>query len=354
MPYQSPTLNELIEQGEQVIRYRLPEAKRNSVIGVLAKINAALSAGEHQHLEYLAKQIIPSTADEKYLVEFAFSKGVFRKTATHASGVVKFNSNITATIPKGTLLQGSDNVRYKTTHAVEVSKNQETVATVVCEQVGTIGNVHGGTLSLVSPITGVDNKIKIVNISGGADQESLESLLDRLLYRLQYPPAGGAAHDYVRWAKEVPGVTRAWCYPRYYGHGTVAVAVLFNNRADPLPTEQEKQQIHEYIAGHRNPITGMYEGMPANVDLHILAPNIRKLDLTIRVSPDTVAVKTAIKEALKSLINGIEIGGMLYRSQISGAIANEAGEIDHQLISPSENIDLNQNELLVLGEITWQ
>ena len=52
MPYQSPTLSQLIQQGEQQFLSRFPDLKRHSVISVLNRVNAALSVSEHKHLDW--------------------------------------------------------------------------------------------------------------------------------------------------------------------------------------------------------------------------------------------------------------------------------------------------------------
>ena len=78
MPYQSPTLTELIKQGQQDIQVNFPNVRMHSVLSVLNRVNAGLSAGEHQHLDWLANQIIPTTADEEYLLEYARMKGIYK------------------------------------------------------------------------------------------------------------------------------------------------------------------------------------------------------------------------------------------------------------------------------------
>ena len=62
--------------------------------------------------------------------------------------------------------------------------------------------------------------VEYPGIAGGADEQSDLLLLQRVLARLRQPPHGGADFDYIRWALEVPGVTRAWVYPLELGAGT--------------------------------------------------------------------------------------------------------------------------------------
>jgi uncharacterized phage protein gp47/JayE len=81
------------------------------------------------------------------------------------------------------------------------------------------------TIPNVQSVVVVDAN-KLVN---GSDIESIPDLRARLLERIQNPPSGGAAEDYVAWALEVPGVTRAWVYPKEMGAGTVTVRFVRDN-----------------------------------------------------------------------------------------------------------------------------
>ncbi|MBI4800443.1 MAG: baseplate J/gp47 family protein, partial [Desulfarculus sp.] len=85
-------------------------------------------------------------------------------------------------------------------------------------------------------------------LTGGADQEADAALLARLLYRIQTPPQGGAGSDYIRWALEVPGVTRAYVYPRRLGAGSVGLTVLMDDAAyGPIPSAEDVARVQAYI-----------------------------------------------------------------------------------------------------------
>jgi uncharacterized phage protein gp47/JayE len=63
----------------------------------------------------------------------------------------------------------------------------------------------------------------------GADIESQDDFLSRVIQAYQTTPAGGSQPDYVDWALAVAGVTRAWCVPRGYGAGTVVVLFMMDS-----------------------------------------------------------------------------------------------------------------------------
>lgn len=354
MAYQSPTLSTLIRQGEQQFQHRFPSLKRNNVLTVINRICAALSAGEHMHLDWLARQIIPTTAEEEYLIEYCLYKGIVRKQATKAAGVITVTAARESTIPAGTVFE--DNVTglsFVTTAENVVSTGNSEVA-VLCETEGAEGNLAVGTsLALTSAILGVQSTAKVKAMTGGADIEPLSRLLARLIYRVQNPPAGGAPHDYVRWATEVAGVTRAWCFPRYLGGGSVGVAFACDDRDDILPTAEDIERVKAYISGHKNEATGQFEGMPANVELYVFAPQFQTVNFSVRISPDTATLRQAVRKSLQAYLSNAGVGALLYLSQIRAAVSNTAGEVDNSVIYPANDVQLLSDHIPTLGDITW-
>ncbi|MDA8170329.1 MAG: baseplate J/gp47 family protein [Nitrospiraceae bacterium] len=59
--------------------------------------------------------------------------------------------------------------------------------------------------------------------------ESDADYLARVLARIQEPPAGGNANDYVEWALSILNVKAAWCFPLAQGVGTVDVVITANS-----------------------------------------------------------------------------------------------------------------------------
>lgn len=355
MPYQSPTLSQLIQQGEQQFLLRFPEVKRHSVLSVLNRVNAAMSAGEHKHLDWLARQIIPTTADEDYLLEYCAYKGIFRKPATSSKGLITIEVVNGAEIAEGTTwADSSSDLIFRAVATQQISAGAVDIA-VECETAGVVGNLSINTpLRLSNAVLNIKPDARVKQLSGGTDEESLSSLLSRLIFRMQYPPAGGAPYDYVRWAQEVAGVTRAWCFPRWRGGGTVGVAVVLDHQAEILPTEQDCERVKSYIAGHKNAVTGQWEGMPANVELFVFAPKVRRLDLTIRLVPATSVLKSAVRSALISLFQKLEPGALLYLSHLRATISNVVGETDNAVLSLNQDIQLEPEQVLVLGDIEWR
>src|ERR1019366_6335080 len=65
-------------------------------------------------------------------------------------------------------------------------------------------------------------------ITGGADLETDNPMRTRMLESYAAPPHGGDANDYVTWALQVVGVTRAWVPPVPLVPGAVTVFFMMD------------------------------------------------------------------------------------------------------------------------------
>lgn len=166
-------------------------------------------------------------------------------------------------------MQTQDGVRFHVTATSDPSAGKITV-TVQADETGLSGNLTAGdVLTLISPVAGVnsDGVVADAGISGGADVESVAELLTRLLYRKRNPPTGGALHDYVIWATELPGISRAWAFDCWHGLGTVGLAWVYDQRTDIIPTGTDRESMQAYLFRHQDPATGTYVGKPGGIEV---------------------------------------------------------------------------------------
>ena len=124
-------------------------------------------------------------------------------------------------------------------------------------QAGSASSLEAGLpLSLTAAVPGLNGtSATVVSLTGGADHETIDELRARVLARIQMPPMGGDADDYVAWAKAVAGVTRAWCAPNEMGPGTVTLRIMYDDlraTADPLtdvlPTAADLAAVRAHLA----------------------------------------------------------------------------------------------------------
>lgn len=348
MPYSRPTLQELINRtnADAVARLGLEELLRRDDLQVLARVLAGASHAMHGHIAWLAEQVIFDTAEAEYLERWASIWGIVRKSAAAASGNVTITGNNGLAIPAGTALVSASGISYTTTADATISGGTATAA-VLADVAGASGNaVAGDQLNMTTPIAGVASQVVVAagDLTGGADVETDDALRSRLIARIQQPPHGGASFDYVTWALEVAGVTRAWVYPQELGLGTVTVRFVRDDDASLIPDAAEVLAVQEYIDARR----------PVTADVTVVAPVAVPLDFSIAVTPNTTVVKAAVEAELKDLIRReSEPGGAILLSHIREAISIAAGESNYTMTSPSADVTRTVGQMTTMGTITW-
>lgn len=350
MPFIRPTLTELNARAQSDLNGRLPGADsrlRRSLLGALASVHAGAVHGLYGYLDWLARQILPDTAEAEVLERHAAIWGVTRKPATSASGAVLATGQNGAIIPAGAVLQRGQGVEYEVRTAASIVGGQATLQ-LIARQPG-LAHVAptGARLQFVSPVAGVQAQatVSAPGLAGGADEEPDDLLRERLLARIRQAPAGGARHDYQAWALASPEVTRAWVYPGWTGDGTVGVAVMMDGRPDPLPQPGDLARV----------LAELQALAPVTAEVVVFAPVAKPLNIVFQViTPDSPAVRDAIRaEIVDLLFREAAPGGTILVSRLREAISLAAGEGDHVLVSPVANIAHQPSELAVLGAIDW-
>ncbi|WP_439471350.1 baseplate J/gp47 family protein [Brevundimonas sp.] len=350
MAIQRPSLSQLISRAQDDLNARLPGADsrlRQSVLDALAKVNAGAVHGLYGYIDQLSRQILPDTATGQYLEDHASSRRVDRKPATTAAGVATATGVNGSVIPAGTVLQRPGGREYLTQGDSIIADGIATIPLAATTPgIGGVAAV-GVKLAFVSPIAGVAANVVVAGagLTGGADAETDDLLRARLLERLRQTPEGGAPHDYVRWAKEVPEVTRAWPYKGWMGAGTVGVAFMMDGRPNPIPTEDDVEAVQAY----------MELKAPAPGETVVFAPIPEPLNLTITgLQPNDAATRAAIEAEIDDLLfREAQPNGTILLTHIREAISTAAGERDHVLASPTANFTPPAGRIVVRGVITW-
>lgn len=345
MPFNRPDLATLRDRIMADIRSRLPGAApelRRTLLGVLAHVEAGAVHGLYGYLEWLSRQLMVDTSGSEWLDRHASIWGVARKAASYAAGTVAFTGS--GSVPAGRLLQRADGAQFTTDAAITAPASVAVTASLA----GLDGNsAAASTLAMVSPLAGINGTVTIdgSGITGGTDAETDDALRSRLLARIQEPPHGGAAADYVTWAMEVAGVTRAWVYAQELGIGTVSVRFMMDDvYTDGIPQAADVTAVQAYIDALR----------PVTAAVTVVAPVAVPLDMTIALTPTTAAVKAAVEAEIADMIARDAVpGGTILISRIREAISIAVGETDHVLSVPSADVIHTAGQIATMGTVTW-
>lgn len=362
MPFTRNSLQDIISRVVSDFQTRITGATsllRRSVLGVIARVNAGAFHLLYEYLDFQARQIFVSTADEAGLEAHSSEYGISRKAAEEATGSGVATGTNGIAIPIGTELSSTDDQVYETDAEVTIAMGVATLD-FTAQIAGTDGNDDAGiTLSFVSPIAGVDTSVTVDSegISDGTDEETDSELRERVLTRKRQPPHGGADFDYVAWALEVSGVTRAWSIPQYQGIGTIGVAFVRDNDEDSIiPNSTQRAAVRAYIVEHEDPGTGLTIGCPVTAEPGLFIVDISPVTMNFEISvyPNTSAVQDAIEANLLALITAEGgAGETIYLSEISEAISLATGEERHSLTAPIADTAAATTEVHVLGTITF-
>ena len=347
MPYEIPTLEALIKRNEEDFERSAPDALRRSDAKVIAR---ALSGAVHElygFQNWIARQSNPSTCDEAMLLSWAdwrLDDGEIQAVA--ASGTLAVVGSNGSLVEAGQLYRARDGRLYRVVDAVHLVDGEATLK-VVAEDVGPLGNLEAGTLTAATPVLGVDPEATIGadGIGGGAQKESLEALRSRVKAAFKNPSKVGSSADFVEWAQEVPGVTRAWALPRWMGPGTFGLAFVRDGAPDIIPTSDQVEAVQQYLEKKR----------PVTAEVYALAAQARPINFSIRLKPDSPALRTAVEQSLRVLVD--DEGGpgkTLLKTHLSSAISNTSGEADHLLIEPSMDLVMTEIEVAIPGVFQWE
>ncbi len=286
-------------------------------------------------------------------------------TATVLTNEITITNDDTGAVEDATDFNSGVTIIILTQGVTEV--NVEAVIKIVADDGGANGNVDAGEfLTLVSAIAGVESQAAVTEtILEGEDVESLEDFTVRLLTRIQEPPGSGNVNDYEQEALSVAGVTRAWVYPNIDGVGTGTVGVTFvEDGEDPIiPDAAKVAEVDDALNAR--------DFKPVTAKVTTFAPTALSLDMTVKIKPNTQAVRDAVTTELNDLIfrdaqpkGAYEspetvFTGKLLLSKINESISRANGEDDHEITlinggAPANVEPVSNGELIELGVIIWQ
>lgn len=352
--FKRSTLKELRDRAMAEFDAKLPDVEarlRHSVLNVISCILADMTHELYGYLDFIARQIFPDLAEEEFLERWGSVWGINRKLASFASGNIIVTGVAGSALVAGSKFKRGNGTIYLTTNSMVIPATGSILVPVKAENVGYESNANADIkLSLLSPVAGI-NSIALIDsngLTGGAPREADESYRDRIIRRIQEPPRGGSKTDYEQWALEVPGVTRAWCYPTEMGPGTVGIRFLMDKTyPDGIPQAGDVKRVLDYInAPNRKPVAA---------EIFVNAPKPYILNIKIAdLAPDTPETRYAIETELTELfMREAYPGCVFYISKIWEAISIATGTKHFRLVSPSANIVMEPFKIPVLGKIHY-
>lgn len=299
--------------------------------------------------DWVNRQCFPQTAVEDYLDLHAQLRGLTRREAVQAEGVIRFETDSAAgtdlVVAEGTVCMTAGGVRFETTQEGTISAG-ETAVEVPARAIepGASGNVATGAIRAmaVAPV-GVSSCTNPEGFSGGLDAENDEELRSRVLETFRRMPNGANAAYYEQEAMSFPQVAAAAVVSRPRGTGSVDVVV---STAAGVPDGALLEELQSYFEQRRE----------IAVDVQVRAPEVKNVTVTIRVAPednkDGETVRQAVEQAIRSWFDGRLLGQSILRARLGELTFSVDGVKNYVIDAPAADVAVDSDVLPHLQSIT--
>ena len=299
--------------------------------------------------DWVNRQCFPQTAQGEYLDKHAQLRGLERRAAVAAEGILRFETDqapsTDLTIPAGTVCMTAGLVRFETTQEAVLQAGETMVETTAAAvEPGASGNVAAGTIRTmaVAPV-GVSRCTNPEGFSGGLDEESDEELRERVLETFQRMPNGANAAFYEQSAMSFPQVAAAAVVSRPRGVGSVDVVV---STAAGVPDSELLEELQAYFEERRE----------IAVDVLVRAPEVQDVDVTIQIQTaanrDGETVRQAVEQAVRSWFDGRQLGQSILRARLGQLIFDVDGVENYVLTAPAADVTVESDVLPMLKTLS--
>lgn len=299
--------------------------------------------------DWVTRQCFPQTATGEWLDQHAQLRGVERREAAAAEGIIRFFLAAAAEtgvlIPAGTVCMTAGLIRFETLEDATVpagSLQVDVPARAV--ETGSGGNVGAETVTMMAlPPVGVSRCSNPQAFTGGSAAETDEELRTRVLETFRRMPNGANAAFYEQGAMSFEEVAAAAVLPRSRGVGTVDVVI---STRQGLPGEDLLEEVRAYFQLRRE----------IAVDVQVKAPTPREVAVSVQVAPaqgySMEEAKAGAKAAVESWFDGTRLGQSVLRAELSGRVFSVPAVGNCTVTAPQADVVLQPQELPRLSGVT--
>jgi len=352
MPYNRPTLTQLISQAQTNVASHLPGDDPLLAMcpeNAIAYALAGLTHGLHGHVMWLSKQLVPGpNMDYPWLCRWASIRGLTPTPATKTDLSATIAGASGTVVNAGVSWATNDGTTYLQDATATIGAGGTASINALAATAGAAGNqATGALLTLATPVVGVNSFATVSGINTvGADIEGTGAFLARYRLNLSTPAKGGGPNDYATWALAYSGVTRAWEMPLVDGPGTVGVYVVDDNASSGT-----------WPALAANVQTYLRTLAPVTAVVNAYAPTPVAFNVTIG---PTGAIPSAKQAAVTAEISGMVLalsaptGCSIYLEDISFAVQTASGIDSFTIISPTGTTSYATPNMPVMGAVTYR
>lgn len=299
--------------------------------------------------DWVTRQAFPQTAEGNCLDYHAQLRGLERKPAVAAEGVVQFAAGeavaVPRDIPQGTVCMTAGLVRFETTVSAVLEAGELTVDVPVrALEPGRAGNVSAGAIvSMAVAPMGILSCTNQLPCAGGADGEEDEELRTRVLESFKRLPNGANSAFYQQAALSFEQVAAAAVIPRPRGVGSVDVVPA---TLSGLPDRELLAELESYFEERRE----------IAVDLKVRAPETVTVDVAVQIEPgegrSREEVLSRVEQTVRSWFTGRLLGQRVLLARLGSLIYGCDGVANYTIEAPAADVAVKEDQLPVLGTLS--
>lgn len=335
---------------EKIMNRMLANERLNNVdkrVGSIAYDSIAPCAMElaevYVKLDILENQTYLMTATGTNLDKRVYDYGVIRNEATASQRIGKFQKYETDENGDFVLDSNGDKILIDMEIPINsrfvIPEDSETTFIYIgkidgnnvlqCEQLGTKGNEHIGTILPLTPVKDMITSEIISTYKFGENKESDTDLRNRTLEIINTEAFGGNISDYIEKVNSIDGVGNTKVFPTWQFNGSVLLSIV-DPQFNPV-TEEFIRNVKEQIDPEES--TGQGVGIaPIGHYVTITTPTRNEISVKLSVELETDVTITQVQEYVENEIEKYfesvrkEFGQnktlAIYRARIIDAVLN--------------------------------
>ena len=304
--------------------------------------------GLYHQANWAVTQCFPQTAQGKHLEYHAQMRGLERKQAEHATGVLRFfgteGQTVSRIIPIGSVAMTAGLIRFETIKEGVLTPDclyADIPARAVAP--GETGNISSlAVVAMSDAPVGIEKCSNIDSFGGGMEMEDDTLLRQRIMDSLRRLPNGANVAYYEQEALSYEGVAAVRVLPRHRGIGTVDIVVT---DADGLATQGLLDELSAYFELRREIATDVVVRNPSTISVDV------SVELSVAIGHSVDDVKQRVNAHLTSWFDGTRLGKPVLQVELSSLVFTCLGVENCKILSPTVDIVGAIDCLPVLGTL---
>lgn len=299
--------------------------------------------------EWTRRQCFPQTAVGEELDKHAQLRGVSRRQASRATGMVRFFAGearpAEAEIPAGTVCMTAEGRRFLTARAGSVPLEESWLdLPVEAAEAGANYNVPAGRIVyLAVPPEGITACTNPEALTNGQDREDDEALRERVLATYRRLANGANAAFYRQAALSFDGVAAVTVLPKNRGVGTVDIVAAARGG---MPDQALLDALQDYFDGVRE----------IAVDVRVSAPTEVSVELAVALTPaegyEFQTVSQAVTRAVEDWFTGERLGRPVLQAELTALVFGVEGVANCAVTITGGDVAADSVTLPQLGQLT--